>query len=287
MLVVALLFWAVVLVYLAATLAFAGLLLHQAARWLARGHHLDTFLLRARLRRRPDTSVRVESLERRIVWRALAAGFVDRSQRVVRLPDSVEVLVAPADLRRLRPSVHRLRVGVIGRLLALASVESCELGARPVVSLVEDPGRTPGHPAIRLMFGEATEKATSLSHNGHRQHRPGTAPRAYLRPLHPPGEPVPLRSGDSFRIGRLSTCHLVIDQPTVSRHHAIVYDRDGAWYISDEGSANGTFVNLVPVGAPVRLTDADEIRLSSTVSLRFELRPPSRSSVFNVGPSPP
>jgi FHA domain len=281
------LFWTVVLVYLAVTLAYAGLLLHRAVRRLARGHHLDAVLLRARLRRRRGASVRVESLERRIVWSALAAGIIDRSQHVVRLPDTVEVLVAPADLRKLRSSVQRLRADVIGRLLALARVAWCELRVRPVVSLVEDPARTPGRPTIRLSFGGATEEAIRPGHNGHQQHRRGTAPRAYLRPVRPPGEPMPLRTGDYFRIGRLPTCHLVIDQGTVSRLHAVVYERDGAWYISDEGSTNGTFVNLVPVESPVRLTNADEIRVSPTVSLRFELRPSSRSSVFYVGPRRP
>ena len=67
--------------------------------------------------------------------------------------------------------------------------------------------------------------------------------------------------------------HLVLDHPTISRRHAIIYQRDKSWFIADAGSSNGTFVNLMPAVEPARLTDGDEIRLGETVTLRFELRP--------------
>jgi pSer/pThr/pTyr-binding forkhead associated (FHA) protein len=53
-----------------------------------------------------------------------------------------------------------------------------------------------------------------------------------------------------------------------------MYEQRGAWYLADEGSTNGTFVNRVRIDRAVRLVEADEIRLGVAVRLRFELEPP-------------
>ncbi len=50
----------------------------------------------------------------------------------------------------------------------------------------------------------------------------------------------------------------------ISRVHARVFDRDGAWHIEDTGSANGTFVNDRRVHSPVRLRPGDRIRVGRT-----------------------
>ncbi|QYO68539.1 FHA domain-containing protein [Leptolyngbya sp. 7M] len=60
----------------------------------------------------------------------------------------------------------------------------------------------------------------------------------------------------------------------ISRRHARIIKRDGAYYIEDLGSTNGTFVNrgrrLLP-GAPQLLSDGDEIIVGKTF-LRFKIR---------------
>jgi hypothetical protein len=283
----ALLLLTLVVVHLAVCLAYAGLHLYQVIRRLAGGRLLDPALLRLRLLGWPHRVLRPELLERRIVWGILAAGVVDVRRRAVRLPDSVEVLVAPRDLPTYRPLVNRVRTRVSRRLEALVRTGRCYHQARPVLSLSADSARPPGRLALQLSFGEATEMATLPSGNGYRAGLGMASPRgAYLRPLRPPGEPMPLRREHRHRIGRLPSCDMVIEQPTVSRYHAVVYQRGGAWYIADEDSTNGTFVNLVPVVSPVELTDADEIRLSPTVSLRFELRSPADPTTL-PRPSPP
>jgi hypothetical protein len=274
--------WTAVLLYCAAFLVCGGLLLHRLVRQIVRGRYLDAMLLRLRWRHRRSTGkIRLGSLERWIVWRVLAAGMPDRGRRVVWLPDSVEVLVAPTDLRALGPFAKRIRAGVVERLEALARTRWCRFRGRPVVTLAEDPACLPGRPALRLTFGEATEQAEiTADGNGHRRLPAGGSRtrRAYLRPVRPQGAPSYLPSGHRFRIGRLPSCDLVIEQPTLSRHHAAVYQRNGAWYLVDEGSTNGTFVNLAPVAGPVRLADADQISLGTNVSLRFELAPPPSPS---------
>jgi pSer/pThr/pTyr-binding forkhead associated (FHA) protein len=44
-------------------------------------------------------------------------------------------------------------------------------------------------------------------------------------------------------LGRSSSCQLVFDDDTVSRRHAALVSRDGAWHVVDLGSSNGTYVN--------------------------------------------
>ena len=68
----------------------------------------------------------------------------------------------------------------------------------------------------------------------------------YLRPMQPPGPPRRLHGGRPFLIGRLPSCNLVLDQPAISRRHAVIYQGDRGWYIAYAGSSNGTHVNLMP-----------------------------------------
>jgi hypothetical protein len=44
-------------------------------------------------------------------------------------------------------------------------------------------------------------------------------------------------------VGRHRRCDIVLEDPTVSRRHAQLTFRDGAWSIRDLASKNGTFVN--------------------------------------------
>ena len=70
-----------------------------------------------------------------------------------------------------------------------------------------------------------------------------------------------LRLNGELTIGRGDDNGLVLDVPTVSRHHATVRERDGRWYIADLGSFNGTFINgdRVPPGIALQLRHADRI----------------------------
>ncbi|CAN5520023.1 hypothetical protein BH10PLA2_BH10PLA2_28550 [soil metagenome] len=63
------------------------------------------------------------------------------------------------------------------------------------------------------------------------------------------------------RVGRADNLELVLDHPTISRHHAeIRFDQRG-WMLRDLGSTNGTFLNGVRVGqAERRLAPRDILR---------------------------
>ena len=75
------------------------------------------------------------------------------------------------------------------------------------------------------------------------------------------------RSGETFgpqgertTIGRSPDCGIFLDDVTVSRRHAVLLQRDGRWFIEDQGSLNGTFVNRKRVEA-AQLDDGDELQI--------------------------
>jgi hypothetical protein len=75
---------------------------------------------------------------------------------------------------------------------------------------------------------------------------------------------------DAIIIGRIDTADLVLPDQDVSRKHALVERAEGAWLLSDNGSANGTVVN----GATVeqhRLVDGDKLILGKfTLTFRAD-----------------
>ena len=60
-----------------------------------------------------------------------------------------------------------------------------------------------------------------------------------------------------FAIGRSSDCQLSLDDPLVSRRHAVLVVRGGTVEVEDLSSRNGVLVNGVRVERPTRLVDGD------------------------------
>jgi hypothetical protein len=67
--------------------------------------------------------------------------------------------------------------------------------------------------------------------------------------------------GDRTTIGRSPDCDIFLDDVTVSRKHAVLVERNGAFLIEDEGSLNGTFVNRKRIDAATRLESGDEVQI--------------------------
>jgi len=63
----------------------------------------------------------------------------------------------------------------------------------------------------------------------------------------------------TIRIGRLSSCELVIDEPVVSRSHALLYRIGRRYFVQDTGSRNGTLVNGRRINRPTELSAGDMI----------------------------
>jgi pSer/pThr/pTyr-binding forkhead associated (FHA) protein len=62
------------------------------------------------------------------------------------------------------------------------------------------------------------------------------------------------------RIGRSPDCEIFLDDVTVSRNHAVLVARDGGFFIEDQGSLNGTFVNRRRIDTS-QLENGDELQI--------------------------
>jgi hypothetical protein len=71
-------------------------------------------------------------------------------------------------------------------------------------------------------------------------------------------------------IGRSRQCDIVLDDPNVSRQHAEVRPRGGAWILTDLGSTNGSLLNRRRIDQPEVLSAGDEIEIGTSLIL-FEL----------------
>ncbi|HEX9797794.1 MAG TPA: FHA domain-containing protein [Anaerolineales bacterium] len=91
------------------------------------------------------------------------------------------------------------------------------------------------------------------------------------------GETIPLER--NTEIGRAAGNMALIDDPTVSAHHARLSYHAGQWWIEDLASRNGTTVNDLPVSEPLVVTYGDALHFGR-VELRLENGP------ANAGESP-
>src|SRR5260370_797352 len=85
------------------------------------------------------------------------------------------------------------------------------------------PAESPSPPPVRVTFGPSPEQLRTLTFER------------------------------SFHIGRGDDCEVCIKVEFVSRNHVQVFYENGQWWVRDQGSANGLFVNgqrldSVPVG---------------------------------------
>nr|WP_238994292.1 FHA domain-containing protein [Actinomyces sp. 565] len=83
------------------------------------------------------------------------------------------------------------------------------------------------------------------------------------------GSMVPL-TPTSITIGRDQNCTLVLNDSYASSRHARVFPKDGAWWLEDLSSTNGTTLAGRPVYGAVELPVGVPVRIGQTT---LELRP--------------
>jgi pSer/pThr/pTyr-binding forkhead associated (FHA) protein len=108
---------------------------------------------------------------------------------------------------------------------------------------------------------------------------------ATLRLVPATGNPIEITQA-SVLVGRDPACDVVLADGSVSRRHARLEQREDAWFVVDQGSANGTFLDSV------RATDTpihggQELRFGA-VSFRLEISggEVGATVVTDVGPFP-
>ena len=68
-------------------------------------------------------------------------------------------------------------------------------------------------------------------------------------------------TGETVQTGSSAGCDIVIDDPTVSRRHAIFRRVESSWIVEDTGSTNGTWVNGRRITGPTAISAGDHVSL--------------------------
>ena len=66
-------------------------------------------------------------------------------------------------------------------------------------------------------------------------------------------------------IGRGAGCGVSIDDTHISKLHARVFLHDGAWFVEDLGSTNGTMLNGKPVDGPTPFVSGSRLQVGEVV----------------------
>ena len=75
---------------------------------------------------------------------------------------------------------------------------------------------------------------------------------------------------DNSVLGRKSDCAVILNDPLISDHHAIITKQHTVWRLRDLGSTNKTYINGLQVNSETALTDGDIIAIGR-VELRLHL----------------
>lgn len=102
-----------------------------------------------------------------------------------------------------------------------------------------------------------------------------------FQPGYPPTQST-LQAG-SYTIGRSERCRICLPDPTVSERHALLLLSESSCSIEDIGSANGTYLNAIPIEKPSVVTASTPITIGVyTLTLTPQIKdpdsPPSRST---------
>ena len=214
---------------------------------------------------------RLERLFEGVFAKAFKSGLepVELGRRLVRQMDRDRTLGASG--QKVAPNHFTIRVHAddLARFSTYASALCDEL-----VQAARDHARDEGYHLlgrieVELVAGER-QGAGSFEVDSEVRAAPGGRPVGSLVVV-ADGRRVPL-GDDPVTMGRLETCDIVLNDPTVSRTHAEVHrDGDGrgdGFEVVDLKSRNGTRVNGFGV-ARKRLVDGDQL-LIGAVPVRFE-----------------
>src|SRR5262245_25729015 len=103
-----------------------------------------------------------------------------------------------------------------------------------------------------------------------------------LRLVPPVGAPIEV-PGDRALIGRDPGADIVVNDPSVSRRHAIVERRPEGWAVFDQRSANGTWLDNVRIEQAL-LQTSQQLRLGAVA---FEVQMPGVAPTRGPGTMSP
>jgi predicted component of type VI protein secretion system len=90
------------------------------------------------------------------------------------------------------------------------------------------------------------------------------------------GQPIDVVK-DQTVVGRDPSCEIVVADGSVSRRHARLEQRGGIWWVVDQGSANGTYLNSLRI-AEQALKNGQELRFGA-LAFRVDLKEDPEATV--------
>jgi hypothetical protein len=209
------------------------------------------------------------------------------------VPNEYRVYLSPRDRDRFADYEDALADELAGYLLEHARRERLALLSRPVIEFQTDARLGLGQFGIQTRVVTA-EEAAALSgdvDSAPAQVEDSEGPGHTMvystaaRIAEPLQEPAIVRAQRALllfdgrrllvgptgaMIGRSRQSDIVIDDPNVSRQHAEVRPRGGAWVLTDLGSTNGSRLNGRKIASPEVVKPGDEIEIGTSV-ITFEL----------------
>jgi hypothetical protein len=204
------------------------------------------------------------------------------------VPNEYRVFLSPRDRDRFRDYEEALAAELGGYLLEHARRERLAMLSKPVIEFETDDRlglgefgiqtRVVQHPAEPAAPDEAPapEEPESGRTMIYGRHTPVPEPLDE-RPRRRTETPVLLVDGKRLivgptgvTIGRSRQCDVVLNDPNVSRQHAEIRPRGGAWVLADLGSTNGSILNGRRIDGPEVVNAGDEIEIGTSV-MTFEL----------------
>jgi hypothetical protein len=202
------------------------------------------------------------------------------------VPNEYKVFLSPRDRDRFADYEDALAAELGGYLLEHARREKLAMLSKPVIEFETD---------ARLGLGEfgIQTRLVQPADEGSGEGPPAPASEAGRTMIYSTAnrvaEPLEQRARDRHEtallivdgkrmvvgpagvtLGRSRQCDVVLNDPNVSRQHAEIRPRGGAWVLSDLGSTNGSLLNGRRIEGPEVVKAGDEIEVGTSV-IRFEL----------------
>jgi hypothetical protein len=161
--------------------------------------------------------------------------------------------------------VVRLSPGDFGRMEGLAPELQRRFGELAAAEALSRRWKFPGPFVIEFEADEGMRQGRFEIDSAHESveetREPGAAGTAEVRLVGTEESRWRLGAGE-MTVGRLHSCEVVLPDPNASRRHARLQKKDGAWWIVDLGSTNGTTVNDALIKER-RLVSGDRIKIGS------------------------
>ncbi len=186
------------------------------------------------------------------------------------VPNVYRVYVAPRTLERFAGFRGKLQEELAAYVQERARENQVRMVGRAHVELLADPSLKTGRLRIEADLVEAgpaepAQPQLTQPMAVDRTEMPGPAPLALLVGQ----RRFVLRGHRPMAIGRALDNDVVIDHPSVSRHHARICAHGTGWLLEDLGSSNGSYVNNGRVTSKY-VRRGDSIRVGSVTMLLDE-----------------